>query len=142
MLDAGQEACANADLPALAKTLGHLSSDEQGLLFNQMAPCKPLLSGGLAAASAQPIGFELKEGPKPCHIRQPFSIPECCKPATKKEIGRLCQLGALEKRSDSEWACGTFIIPKKAGGARAAAGFRKLSEMIARRPFPIPKIKG
>ena len=141
MLDVDEKTHANVDLPAFVKTLEHLSPEEQETLLEQLTPCKSLFSGGLATAKVQPIDFELKPGTRPHHIRQPFSIPEVCKPATKKEINRLCAIGVLEKRSDSEWACGAFIIPKKTQDVRVVTDFRKLNESIVRRPFPVPKIK-
>jgi hypothetical protein len=59
---------------------------------------------------------------------------------TKKEIDRLCQIGVLEKNSDSEWGCGAFIRPKKTGDVRVCTDFRELNKHIKRKAFPIPKI--
>jgi hypothetical protein len=60
--------------------------------------------------------------------------------STKKEINRLCQIGVLEKNSDSEWCCGTFIRPKKARDVKILTDFRELNIHIIRKAFPIPKI--
>jgi hypothetical protein len=59
---------------------------------------------------------------------------------TKKEIDRLCRIGVLEKNSDSEWGCGTFIRPKKTGDVRVCTDFRELNKHLKRKAFPIPKI--
>jgi hypothetical protein len=60
---------------------------------------------------------------------------------TKKEIDRLCGLGVLEKWSDSEWACGKFIIPKKTQDVRVVNDYRILNSQLVHHPFPIPRIK-
>ena len=54
---------------------------------------------------------------------------------------RLVKLGVLKKINDSEWACGTFIIPKTDGSVRFISDFRELNKRIRRKPFPIPKIQ-
>ena len=60
---------------------------------------------------------------------------------TKREIERLCSIEVIEKNSDSEWACGTFITPKKTGDVRVVTDLRELNKFVKRKPFPLPKIK-
>jgi hypothetical protein len=59
---------------------------------------------------------------------------------TKKEINILCHIGVLEKNSDSEWRCSTFIQPKKTGDLQVGTDFRELNKHIKQKAFPIPKI--
>ena len=60
----------------------------------------------------KPIELELIPGAKP----SVFNSKKPTSQVTKKEINKLLQLGVIEKPSDSEWACGTFIIRKKTLG--------------------------
>jgi hypothetical protein len=57
----------------------------------------------------------------------------------KHEIERLVKLGVSRRCGDSG-AAPTFIIPKKNGTVRFISDFRKLNEMLKRKPYPIPKI--
>jgi hypothetical protein len=58
----------------------------------------------------------------------------------KHEIERLVKLGVLKRSSDSEWADLTLIIPKKNGTVRFISDFRKLIEMLKRKPYPNQKL--
>jgi len=53
----------------------------------------------------------------------------------------LCSIDVVEKNHDSEWACGTFIQPKKTGDVRVLTDLRELNKFVIRKPFPLPKIK-
>ena len=46
----------------------------------------------------------------------------------------------LVKIGRSEWGFPSFVIPKKDMRVRWVSDFRKLNEMIVRKPFPMPKI--
>ena len=56
-------------------------------------------------------------------------------------MDRLCSLGILEEINDSEWAAGTFIIPKKDQSIRFISDFIELNKRIKRKSYPIPKIQ-
>ena len=141
ILDVDEKTYAKQDLAAFCASLEHLSLEEQSELCTVLSSCPTLFSGGLGTATVEPVDFELVPDAKPHHIKRPFSIPRCYTETTRKEIDRLCKLGVLEKRADSEWACGTFIIPKKTHDVRVVTDYRVLNTMLVRRPFPIPKIK-
>ena len=47
----------------------------------------------------------------------------------------------LEPVTDSKWGAPSFIIPKKNGTVRFSSDFRKLNQMLKRKPYPIPKIQ-
>jgi hypothetical protein len=67
-----------------------------------------------------------------------------CQKSTKetiiKEVERLCQLGALERQSASEWASPSFIIPKKDKTVCFLSDFQEVNKRLVRKPFPIPNI--
>jgi hypothetical protein len=56
-----------------------------------------------------------------------------------KSIG-LVELGVLEWQPTSEWASASFIQPKKNGTVRFLTDFRRVNELLIRKPFPLPKI--
>jgi hypothetical protein len=121
--------------------LKYLDLKAKNILFNSLSKYPELFSGGLGKATGiKPIHLELKSDATPYHIKRAFTIPQCYMETTKKEIDRLCQIGVLEKNSDSEWGCGTFIRPKKTGDVRVCTDFRELNKHIKRKAFPIPKI--
>jgi hypothetical protein len=132
---------AEQDLEAFVRTLEYLTMNQQNQLLEAIQTCPVLFSGGLGTADVEPVDFELVPDAKPYHIKQPFSIPVVYQGTTKKEIDRLCQLGVLEKRSDLEWACGTFILPKKMQDVHVVTDYRILNSQLVRRPFLIPRIK-
>jgi hypothetical protein len=67
-------------------------------------------------------------------------VPKNHHDTLKHEIERLVKLGVLKRYSDSEWAAPTFIIPNKNSTVIFIYDFRKLNEMLKRKPYPIPKI--
>ena len=89
----------------------------------------------------KPYNIELADGATPYHLKRPYTIPHAYMQTVKQEVERLVKLGVLKKINDSEWACGTFIIPKTDGSVRFISDFRELNKRIRRKPFPIPKIQ-
>ena len=79
-----------------------------------------------------------KEGVVPKH-HKPFPVAKIHENTLKKELERLCKIGALRKCSNSVWATPTFIIPKKNGTVMFISDFRYLNKCLVRRPYPIPK---
>jgi hypothetical protein len=67
-----------------------------------------------------------------------------CQKSTKtpseKEVGRLCQLGVLERLPASEWALPSFILPKKNNTVCFLSDFWEVNKKLVRKPIPIPKI--
>ena len=68
-------------------------------------------------------------------------MPRAYERQFRTEVERLCQLGVLKKINRSEWAAGTFVIPKKNQTIRFITDFRELNKRIKRKPYPIPKIQ-
>ena len=62
---------------------------------------------------------------KGAHIISLHTIPNIKKACgnIKKEFQRLCDLGLLKWKADSEWALPTFIIPKKENTVRVICNF-------------------
>ena len=58
----------------------------------------------------------------------------------KKELDRLLKLGVLVSRPNSSWSSPSFLIPKKDGQCRFLSDFRKLNNLIVRKPYPMPLI--
>jgi hypothetical protein len=138
ILDADYSA---VDLADHCNSLKHIDLDAKNILFNSLSKYQELFSGSLGkATSIKPIHLELKSDATPYHIKRASTIIQCYMKTTKKEIDRLCQIGVLEKNSDSEWGCGTFIRPKKTGDVRILTDFRELNKHIKRKEFSIPKI--
>jgi hypothetical protein len=67
-------------------------------------------------------------------------VPKVHKETIKKEVGRLCQLGVLERQPASEWALPSFIIPKKDKTVCFLSDFWEVNKRLIRKPFPVPKI--
>ena len=90
----------------------HLSSPEQAKLLELLQDFEELFDGTLGDGDCNLVLLQLNEGAQPYHGR-PFPVPKKHVETLKKEIQRLCDLGALKWQDDSEWASPTFIVPKK-----------------------------
>lgn len=118
MLKSRQGRILNADCSAMGieehvDTVDHLTPEEQDLLKRMLKECVAVFQGGLGTLlNMKPIHPELKDGAKPHHAR-PFPTPKACESATKKELERLCAIGALKKCHNSNWAAPTFINQRK-----------------------------
>jgi hypothetical protein len=53
---------------------------------------------------------------------------------------RLVDIGVLTPVQQSEWGTPVFIIPKKDGTVHFITDYRKVNQMIKRKPYPIPRI--
>jgi len=137
ILDAHYE---KADLKAVIKNQTHLSVEEKLALAKLLKEFEHLFDGTLGEWKGSGVSFDLKKDAVPYHAK-PYPIPHIHEEPTRKEIDRLCRLGVLKPCTDSEWGAPSFIIPKKNNTVRFLSDFRKLNEMLKRKPFPIPKIQ-
>lgn len=71
---------------------------------------------------------------------RPIPIPQSKIAEVKRDIQELCSLGVLEPTAPSRWSFPSFIVPKKDGTARVVTDFRKLNQVLLRKPFPIPSL--
>jgi len=137
ILDAKYE---KADLPAIIQeNCKHLSQSDQSKLLDVLNEFEDLFDGTLGEWKTEPVSFTLKEGVQPYHGRA-FPVPKIHKATLIKELNRLCDIGVLKFQPASEWACPSFIIPKKDQTVRFVSDFREVNKRIVRKPFPIPKI--
>ena len=137
ILDADYSA---VDIDNYVQELQNLTSVEKKRLKALLHKFPKLFQGGLGVLDVPPVHLELKPDAKPFHSRA-FPVPQAYKETTKREINRLEAIGVLKRSHDSEWAAPMFIQPKKTGDVRVLVDFRRLNDMILRKPFPLPKIQ-
>ena len=128
-----------ANLRVVADGAKHLTQVEREKLYKLLIRYKEIFDGSLGAWKTDDVDFEMKEGAKP-HSQRYYPVPHLYKQTFKKELDRLEKLGVLEKVQQSEWGSPTFIIPKKDGRVRFISDFRRLNQMIKRKPYPLPRI--
>ena len=137
ILDANYE---KANLPeVVASNCDHLTKDHQAELLKLLQNFEELFDGTLGDWKTEPVHLELKPDAKPYHGKA-FPVPFIHKETLRKEVERLVDIGVLARQPDSPWASPTFIIPKKNLTVRFISDFRKVNELLVRKPFPIPKI--
>ena len=91
--------------------------------------------------NGEPVDFELKPGTKPFAMK-PYTIPHILYKTTKKEVERLeKEVGLLSRNENLQYLSACFIIPKKDQTVRFITDFRKLNNMIIRKPYPLPNIQ-
>ena len=83
--------------------------------------------------------LDIQDGTKPVHSR-PYRVPFTQRDVFKCELDHLVKIGILERSGASQWASGTFIIPKKDGHVRWISYFRDLSKCIKWITYPLPHI--
>jgi len=137
ILDAKYE---RADLPKFCADQSHLNYEEQQKLLQLFLKHESLFDGTLGQWAGTQYDIELLPDAKPYHAKA-FPIPKVHMNTLKLEVDRLCEIGVLKKVNRSEWACPTFIVPKKDGSVRFISDFRELNKRIRRKPYPIPKIQ-
>ena len=138
ILDANYE---KADLPQVVKdNCTHLTEDQQQELLELLQDFEELFDGTLGDWKTEPVHLELKPDAKPYHGKA-FPVPFIHKETLKKEVERLAEIGVLQRQPESPWASPTFIIPKKNLTVRFISDFRKVNELLVRKPYPLPKIQ-
>lgn len=117
----------------------HLSTDQRQAVHATLKQFSSLFTETIGLArGVDPIQLELTDS-KPIHCR-PIPIPQSKVLEVKRDIQELCELGVLEPIPPSRWAFPSFIVPKKDGSARVVTDFRKLNQILLRKPFPIPTL--
>lgn len=127
------------DISKVVENSTHLTSEQHRILHTLMNKYKHLFDGTLGTFKTSPVGLEVKKGAVPV-TSIPFPVPHILHEQFKLEIERLVRLGVLRRNSDSRWTSPSFIIPKKEDEVRFLMDFRKVNEILVRKPYPIPKI--
>jgi len=118
----------------------HLSNRNKEQLFTLLQRYQSVFNGTLGIAKGvAPIELDLKDGAKSIQSR-PIPIPEAKLHTVKQDIQELEDLGVIERCPPSEWSFPSFVVPKKDGTDRLVTDFRKLNEVLKRKPFPIPTL--
>ena len=137
ILDAKYE---KANLDDYTNQCTNLNVEQRIQLNSTLKKFEDLFDGTLGKWKTRPYNIELKEDAKPFY-KNPYPIPWIHEQTFKKELDRLCEVGVLEPKTDSEWGSPTFIIPKKDNSVRFITDFRELNKRIKCKPFPIPQIQ-
>ena len=117
----------------------HLAPHQCPKLYALLKEFSPLFSDTIGLATGvDPIQLQLTDS-TPIQSR-PIPIPQSKVVEVKRDIQELCSLGVLEPTSPSRWSFPSFIVPKKDGSARVVTDFRKLNQVLLRKPFPIPTL--
>ena len=70
-----------------------------------------------------------------------YAVPYAHLKVFKEELNPLVAIGVLSHTGASDWAAGTFIIPKKDNRVRWISDFRALNKAIRRKKYPLPRIQ-
>ena len=123
----------------VAETLTYLSPHEKQDLTQTLDKYPILFNGQLGLFKQNKVHLDLIDNARPFHSK-PYAVPHLHLDTFKKELDRLVEIGVLSPTGATEWAAGTFIVPKKDGRVRWVSDFRQLNKNIRRRKYPIPRI--
>lgn len=118
----------------------HLSTEQRNDLYKMLLQFKKLFSGKLGIYPHKEFSLELLPNAVPHHSK-PYAVPHVHLPVFKKELHRLVDIGVLRPAGATDWAAGTFVIPKKNQQVRWVSDFRHLNKWIKRKQYPLPKIQ-
>ena len=99
-----------------------------------------MFNGTLGKHPTAKINIQLVPGAKPIY-QQPYPVSFKRKPLFDRELKNMIKDGVFTKIGDSKWDFPSFIIPKKDGCVQWLSDFRRLNELIVRKPFPLPRIQ-
>ena len=135
IMEAKYKAIDTDELAQAQKQLTPTQRTELAHLFRKF----PQLFDGELCTYPRQYHLHLQDGTKPVHSR-PYGVPFTQRDAFKRELDHLVKIGVLERSGASQWASGTFIIPKKDGRVRWVSDFRALNKCIKRKTYPLPHI--
>ena len=135
-LETKYEAIDTDELAQAQKQLTPTKRTELARLFRKFPQ---LFDGELCTYPHPQYHLGLQVGAKPAHSR-PYGVPFTQRDAFKRELDHLVKIGVLERSGASQWASGTFIIPKKDGRVRWISDFCALNKCIKRKTYPLPRI--
>ena len=136
IMEARYKAIDTDELAQAQKQLTPTQRTELACLFRKFPQ---LFDGKLRTYPHRQYHLDLQVGAKPVHSR-PYGVPFTQRDAFKCELDHLVKIGVLERSGASQWASGTFIIPKKDGHVRWISDFHALNKCIKRKTYPLPRI--
>ena len=136
IMEAKYEAIDTDELAQAQKQLTPTQRTELACLFRKFPQ---LFDGELRTYLHRQYHLDLQVGAKPVHSR-PYGVPFTQRDAFKRELDHLVKIGVLERSGASQWASGTFIIPKKDGCVWWISDFHALNKCIKRKTYPLPRI--
>jgi len=125
---------------AVVNACTHLDESQRADLTKLFAKFSTLFNNDLKVFPDEKIHLEVDPSATP-HRSRHYTVPRLHLETFKKELDRLVLIGVLKKCGRSNWASGTFIIPKKDGRVRWVSDFRALNKALKRRFYPLPKIQ-
>ena len=117
----------------------HLNDAQKEDLHKVLSKFERLFSGKLGVYPHKKFHIDIDPNATPVHSRA-YAVPRIHEATFKKELEHLVHIGVLSHQGASEWASGTFIIPKKDGRVRWVSDLRQLNKVIRRRTYPLPII--
>ena len=127
------------DTDELAQAQKQLTPTQRTELAHLFCKFPQLFDGELRTYPHRQYHLDLQDGSKQVHSR-PYGVPFTQRDAFKCELDHLVKIGVLERSGASQWASGTFIIPKKDGRVRWISDFCALNKCIKRKTYPLPRI--
>jgi len=118
----------------------HLTSEQQEDLRKELELHSALFNGILGLCPHRQVHLDFKPDAIPYHSR-PYASPFIHHDIFKNELKRLCESDVLEHFGASEWATGTFIVPKKDKRFCWVSDLRGLNANLIRKKHPLPKIQ-
>eukprot|EP00957_Ditylum_brightwellii_P101412 7728753-Ditylum_brightwellii.AAC.1 len=124
----------------VAEQQKHLTPVQCEILKKVLEQTPILFYGKLGCYPHKKIKLELQKDVRPYHAKT-YLVPRIHQEIFKKELKYLVEMGVLRPCGPTEWAAGTFIIPKKDGRVRWVSDFRELNKALKQIVYPIPIIQ-
>lgn len=117
-----------------------LTPDQRTALADVLMAKPNLFAPGIGTLPCPPVSVEPKQVPLRPYFRKPYRVPLSILEEAKAEIEQYVRHGILKPTFDSPWGSPTMVLRKPDGGLRIVTDFRKVNEMLRRKPYPMPKI--